>query len=326
MTTLSDTPGEGLAPCPFCGGEAELKHGAPDGYFVWHKCGWKGFASEMFGYRCSTEADAIAAWNRRSPSVASDTAALPSGYEGLVERLRSLSEDEALYGSGSHVVPDALREAAEAIAALGRVRPVAVKPLEWMTPPTSRTLRRAETAFGTYRTWTRAEADGKWFWEFAVDLGVVFTRGDGESEEAVKAAAQAHYEQGILSALATPPAPQPALALIEELTARIRDLEKRLASCQWYWPEDDTSSECCSDCPSEVIEGLWDYKYGDVIGISRGGVVETRYHAWLEPADDADSDDNFEVDEATREEAKAKVDTELARRAALANAKRFKGE
>lgn len=57
-----------LKPCPFCGGEAQLAVGSPGGFFVTHSCGWDGFASEMFGYRYSSEAEAIAAWNRRAPS------------------------------------------------------------------------------------------------------------------------------------------------------------------------------------------------------------------------------------------------------------------
>ena len=65
--TEPENQAEALKPCPFCGGnDARVSRGAPGGFFVWHKCGWGGFASEMFGYRFETEAEAVAAWNRRA--------------------------------------------------------------------------------------------------------------------------------------------------------------------------------------------------------------------------------------------------------------------
>lgn len=93
-------------------------------------------------------------------------------------------------------------------------------------------------------------------------------------------------------------------------------LRKMMASLDWYWPEDDTSSEACADGPWQIAENH-DTEPGEVFGYSRGGVIETRYFGYLEPADDADSDDNFEVDEPTREAAEAKIAAELSRRAAL---------
>jgi hypothetical protein len=104
--------------------------------------------------------------------------------------------------------------------------------------------------------------------------------------------------------------PDNIAALLDEREA----MKAALDACNWYWPEADTSSEYCRDSPREVIE---DNEAGDVIAVSRGGVVETRYYAWLPPAEDADSDDDFEVDEATEQDAEAKVAAELARRAAL---------
>ena len=71
MTTLSDTPGDGLD----VDRAIEL---------AWNMA------------RCSSPTDRmywegeLRAYLAASPSVASDTAALPSGYEGLVERGRSI--------------------------------------------------------------------------------------------------------------------------------------------------------------------------------------------------------------------------------------------
>lgn len=98
---------------------------------------------------------------------------------------------------------------------------------------------------------------------------------------------------------------------------RIRELERQLRGCTWYWPEDDTSSETCTESAQEVVQNAYDYNTpeGGVVAIARGGVVEVTYCAYLPPADDSDSDDDFWVKEETREAAKAKIDAELARRA-----------
>jgi hypothetical protein len=92
-------------------------------------------------------------------------------------------------------------------------------------------------------------------------------------------------------------------------------LKKILDACDWYWPADDTSSDASISGP---YEALWDVPAGTVVAVSRGGVVETRYYAQLPPTEDADSDDEFEVDEATEEDAIRKVAEEFARRAARA--------
>ena len=75
----------------------------------------------------------------------------------------------------------------------------AVKKLAWIRPPLSDTLSRCDTDFGTYRTWTHDEANGKWFW--SVEGGWNEANGEAPNEEAAKAAAQAGYEARILSAL-----------------------------------------------------------------------------------------------------------------------------
>ncbi|THV13758.1 hypothetical protein [Rhizobium rhizophilum] len=105
--------------------------------------------------------------------------------------------------------------------------------------------------------------------------------------------------------------------VIDGLKAENDRLRKMLAGCDWYWPEDDTSSNACADGPWQIAENH-DVKPGEVFGYSRGGVVETRYYGFLEAAEDSDSDDQFEADEPTREAAEAKIAAEVERRAALA--------
>jgi hypothetical protein len=64
----------------------------------------------------------------------------------------------------------------------------------------------------------------------------------------------------------------------------------------------------------------WGTPDGSVIAVARGGVVEVTYCAALPPADDADSDDDFWVEEATEEAARQKIADELSRRAAIKEA------
>ncbi|MEN5278119.1 hypothetical protein ABE527_14350 [Brucella sp. TWI432] len=99
-------------------------------------------------------------------------------------------------------------------AALPFLQGVKVKALEWVKPPLSETLSRCETEFGTYRTWTHDEANGKWFW--SVEGGYNEVGGSAKDEAAAKAAAQADYEARILSAIEVAPSPR-AQALEEAL-------------------------------------------------------------------------------------------------------------
>ena len=109
----------------------------------------------------------------------------------------------------------------------------------------------------------------------------------------------------------------PALVeMVRELKAENERLRKVIGGSQWHWPADDTSSDVCADGPWEIAENF-DLPSGNVMEYLRGGVVETRFYAFLDPAEDADSDDNFEVDEATEEAAYEKIAAELERRAAL---------
>ena len=113
-----------------------------------------------------------------------------------------------------------------------------------------------------------------------------------------------------------------AAAAIEAQRAEIARLRGENAALQkmartserWYWPEEDTSSDTCRDCPAEVFE---DGSPGEVHAYACGGVSRIGYFGWLPPADDSDSDDNFEVDEPTLEAAEAKLNAEIERRAAL---------
>lgn len=106
-----------------------------------------------------------------------------------------------------------------------------------------------------------------------------------------------------------------ARARIAELEAEREMLLKQIrAAQQWYWPEDDTSSDACMESHYDCVR---DARPGEVVGVSCGGVVWTRYYAWLPPADDADSDDDFWIDASSKEEAERLVQAERYRRAAL---------
>lgn len=63
---------------------------------------------------------------------------------------------------------------------------------------------------------------------------------------------------------------------------------------------------------------ILDYRgHGVVCTVEHVAVVRTTYHATLPPADDADSDDDWEVEAATADEARAALEAEQARRKAL---------
>ena len=112
--------------------------------------------------------------------------------------------------------------------------------------------------------------------------------------------------------------PDPACAeaadRIEALAAENAALRERIARAQsCFWPEDD--GETCYSDASDIYQEV---DAGKVVGISCGGVIWTRYFAWLEPAVDCfDSDDDFVVDADTMEEAARLVRAELDRRASL---------
>ncbi len=100
-------------------------------------------------------------------------------------------------------------------AALPFLQGVKVKALNWVKPPLSETLSRCETEFGTYRTWTHDEANGKWFW--SVEGGYNEVGGSAKDEASAKAAAQADYSSRILSAIEPAPSPR------DELLKQIRE-------------------------------------------------------------------------------------------------------
>jgi hypothetical protein len=135
------------------------------------------------------------------------------------------------------------------------------------------------------------------------------------SDEAVEAAKAELFKRGIVDVFSVRAALNAAarIATLERAETAVAAAEARLANCNWYWPEDDTSSETCAGNPFEVLQNM-DAPAGEVVAVSRGGVVETRYYAWLPPADDATTDAEFEVDEATEESAAAKIAAERRRR------------
>lgn len=90
-------------------------------------------------------------------------------------------------------------------------------------------------------------------------------------------------------------------------------MKKVIDACDWHWPADDTSEDSCEVSPWDIIE-YHCVEDGDIVEILRGGVVETMFCARLPPADDSDTDDDFEVCEATYEAAKAAIDAERTRR------------
>jgi hypothetical protein len=105
-----------------------------------------------------------------------------------------------------------------------------------------------------------------------------------------------------------------AVTSVEALAAENAALRERIARAQsCFWPEDD--GETCYSDASDIYQEV---DAGKVVGISCGGVIWTRYFAWLEPAVDCfDSDDDFVVDADTMEEAARLVRAELDRRASL---------
>lgn len=111
--------------------------------------------------------------------------------------------------------------------------------------------------------------------------------------------------------------PQTVSSLATELLAlrkRVGELEAKLAAPDWYWPAEDTSEDACAFSASEVLD---DTPPGKIVVVVRGGIVETMYCAFLPAADDADSDDDFWVEEPTEEAAVLKIAEERVRRAAL---------
>lgn len=99
--------------------------------------------------------------------------------------------------------------------------------------------------------------------------------------------------------------------------AEIQALRKKIDNaCEWHWPADDTSSDMCTDGVWGVRDNV-DLQPGEVLHYAIGGVFEHRYFAFLEPATDAESDDEFEVDGSTHEEVEQAINVELARRATL---------
>ena len=206
-----------------------------------------------------------------------------------------------------------LRAALEAALAVGGTPKV--KALEWREARISNERGRytAVSVFGDYEAleWSNGGFGGITPAN-ATDEGAAVTEFDATSMDEAKAAAQADYEKRVLSCLEYTTLPG-----IREALETVKKMKAIIASCQWYWPEDDTSSEMCADSGYEALVERAELEPGHVAAYARGGIVERRFFGWLPAADDADSDDEFEVDEATETEAVAKLEAEKARRAAL---------
>jgi len=104
--------------------------------------------------------------------------------------------------------------------------------------------------------------------------------------------------------------------------ARIAELESTIRNCQWYWPGSDLGEHRCEYSEFDVVNTEYEYsdsgdKNGSVVEVVRGGTIETTFCAMLPPAPDSDSDDEFWVQEPTRELAEAKIAAEILRREEL---------
>jgi hypothetical protein len=98
--------------------------------------------------------------------------------------------------------------------------------------------------------------------------------------------------------------------LLDEIEC-LRALKEPNAVCYW----DANNNEYGFGDPGEILEN---YDAGSVVEIEHVAVVMTTFEARLPPADDADSDDDWEVVADTLEEAAAAVQVERERRKALA--------
>lgn len=96
------------------------------------------------------------------------------------------------------------------------------------------------------------------------------------------------------------------------LRQQLAEEREKVARVECYWDADDREIGHLDIC--EILENCGP---GEVAEIEHVAVVATTFEAFLPAADDAETDDQFEVCEDTREAAEAKVAQELARRAAL---------
>jgi len=152
--------------------------------------------------------------------------------------------DLAIYPSEEPTPEGAFHEALKAALPFLPVQG-AVKKLAWIRPPLSDTLSRCDTDFGTYRTWTHDEANGKWFW--SVEGGWDEANGEAPNEDAAKAAAQADYSARILSALE--PSATRELALEEGYRQGIEAAAQKAAEMLVFA---DTTSTADREIPAAI--------------------------------------------------------------------------
>jgi hypothetical protein len=111
-------------------------------------------------------------------------------------------------------------------------------------------------------------------------------------------------------------------AALEAANARADAAEAKVEACGWYWPDGDTEAEVCQFSAQDAVDYAYEthgHEDGEVVLVERGGVVEQMYCASLSPAKGVWSTEHFWVQEATEDAARAKINAELSRRAALAS-------
>jgi Lar family restriction alleviation protein len=188
-----------LLPCPFCGGEASMSsHSTHRHYVRCLECNQQ--------FEQGTEQDALAAWNRREPSL-SNTTDLSTLMGDRFDMRPSYARAwiDYLLQIGDHPPP------ADHTAALEAVKATTVRALEWFRPEgihENVVLMRAATRFGMYEAW------GGGGWNF--NNGRQVTGGE-RSLDAAKAACQADYDTR------TSLAPSPALEANQQEIETLRE-------------------------------------------------------------------------------------------------------
>lgn len=196
-----------LAACPFCGGDARVTYS--DRGEVWQvRCNnWTGNAGSTAcmggGAYADTEADAIAAWNRR-PLEALVNRGADKEAEPMAWRWRNsshgivsgwfYSEERPSFAPYDLVRIDGLTPL-YASPPTSTAEPVRVPELVWVQHKVHRDAFVARTPFGAY---TATEA-GVWSRQYQRAGYIV-----GSTLAEAKAAAQEHYSNAIRSALQPP--------------------------------------------------------------------------------------------------------------------------
>lgn len=216
MTSLNERGVEALKPCPFCGA---TPHKGPTKAMI----GQDGEAFQRYRVWCphmhasfeeAGERQAIAAWNRRAQA---DAGTKRLAVDDLAQKIRLVDGENSL---GAGELAEALMPFVQADAGTG----VRVKLLEWEAYQ-SATGSKAYSTLGLYEV---MHFDG-WGWRASPEH---FLWHETSSEDEAKAAAQADYEQRILSAIEPSPISEPteeeieraAVAMAKEIGQRLEGL------------------------------------------------------------------------------------------------------